>query len=252
VVKTAETTNDQAMSLPPRVWDRRRPINYAKEAEMVGGIAAPLLAGFSLTTVAQLVISSYRPWLAGYAIAVFAVAAALLLNSLQFSATALAYDATPSERLDYVPEATSNTELLGVIRKRQWEELDLRGRYIRRARLCYNTGLLGFLGGFGLIIVPHRSWPWPAGQLIGVIAVGFALLFEALWIISNARWPKWLFPRASAGDPPDPKPSEAYMLDEDASNLLFGGARPENSRSGDILGNLRRCVELLEEMKTRH
>lgn len=137
-------------------------------------------------------------------IAVFAVAAALLLNSLQFSATTLAYAATPSERLDYVPEATSNTGLLGVIRRRQWEELDLRTRYIRRARFCYNTGLLAFLGGLGLIIVPHRSWPWPAGQLIGVIAIGVSLLFEALWILSNARWPKWLFPRASKGDPPAP------------------------------------------------
>jgi hypothetical protein len=190
--------------------------------------------------------------LAGYAIAVFAMAAALLLNSLQFSATALAYAATPSERLDYVPEATSDAGLLGVIRRRRWEEMDLRGRYIRRARFCYNTGLLAFLGGLGLIIVPHGSGSWPAGQLIGVIAVGLALLFEALWILSNARWPKWLFPRASAGDPPAPKPSEAYMPDEDASNLLFGGARPESAWSGDILGNLRRCVELLEEMKTRH
>jgi hypothetical protein len=244
------------MSPPPRVWSRRRPINNGKEAEMVGGIAAPLLAGFSLTTVAQLVISSYRPWLADYAIAAFALAAALLLNALQFSATALGYAATPSERLDYVPEATSNAAILGTIRRRQWEELSLRFRYIRRARFCYNTGLLAFLAGFGLIIVPGSRWPWPAGRLIGVIAVGLSLLFEALWIVSNARWPKWLFPRASAGDPPEPQTSEdeaPYMPDEDASNLLLGGARPETPWSGDILGNLRRCVELLEQMtNTRH
>jgi hypothetical protein len=242
------------MTEQPRVWSRRRPINQAKEAEMVGGIAAPLLAGFSLTTVAQLVISTYRPWLAGYAIAVFAVAAALLLNSLQFGATALGYGATPSERLEYIPEVTSNTGLLGVIRKRQWEEMNLRTRYIRRARICYNTGLLAFLGGLGLIIVP-RSWPWPAGQLIGVIAVGLSLFFEALWVFFNARWPKCLFPRASAGDPPGPEKSDAehpYMPDEDASYLLFGGARPEGAGSGDILGNLRRCVELLEQLTKGH
>jgi len=243
------------MSPPPRVWSRRRPINSGKEAEMVGGIAAPLLAGFSLTTVAQLVVSNPRPWLAGYAIAVFAVAAAFLLNSLQFSATALAYAATPSERLDYVPEASSNTEILGIIRRRQWEELGLRTRYIDRARFCYNSGLLAFLGGLGLIIVPHHSWPWPAGQLIGVIAVAISLLFEALWIFSGARWPRWLFPRASIDDPPTPQTTAnqaPYMPDQDASYLLFGGAHPETPRSGDILGNLRKCVELLEELKTRH
>lgn len=243
------------MSEQSRVWDWRRPINYVKETEMVGGIAAPLLAGFSLTTVAQLVISSYRPWLAGYAIAAFSLAAALLLNALQFGAAALGYAATPSERLDYVPEVASDTKLLGKIRRRQWEELGLRERYIRRARFCYNAGLLAFLGGLGLIIVPHRNWPWPVGQFIGVIAVGLSLLFEALWILSNGKWPKWLFPRASAGDAPSPgrrADGSTYMQDTDAGDLLFGGARPKEPWSGDILGNLRRCVELLEKMADRN
>ena len=38
------------------------------------------------------------------------------------------------------------------------------------------------------------------------------------------------------------------MPDTDAGDLLFGGARPKEPWSGDILGNLRRCVELLEKM----
>jgi hypothetical protein len=60
-----------------RVWNRRRPINYPKQIEMAGGIAAPLLAGFSLTAVAQLVVGRDHPWLSDWAVALFAIAAAL-------------------------------------------------------------------------------------------------------------------------------------------------------------------------------
>jgi hypothetical protein len=223
------------MAQPPRVWSRRRPINYAKQAEMVGGIAAPLLAGFSLTIVAQLVIGQDQPWLAGYAIALFAIAAALLLNALQFSATALGYAATPTERLDYNPEAASNSEILHIVRVRQWEEMDLRARHMKRARYSYNAGLFAFLGGLGLIIVPQQDWPWPAGRLIGVIAIGLSLILEALWVFSNARWPRWLLPSTST--------AEAPHLPDEGTDYLFGDPLRE-----EIASNLRRCVELLELM----
>jgi hypothetical protein len=50
-----------------------------------GGIAAPLLAGFALTTVVQIVSAERPPRLANLAVASFTVAAALLLYALQFS-----------------------------------------------------------------------------------------------------------------------------------------------------------------------
>jgi hypothetical protein len=105
------------MNDTPRVWNRRRPINYPKQAEITGGIAAPLLAGFSLTTVAQLVVGRDHPWLSGWATALFAIAAALLLYTVQFSATALGYATTPSERLVYNPEAAFKPAILWRFRK---------------------------------------------------------------------------------------------------------------------------------------
>jgi hypothetical protein len=204
---------------------------------MVGGIAAPLLAGFSLAAVAQLVAGRDQPWLAGYAIALFALSAALLLNTLQFSASGLSYAATPSERLEYNPEAASDTEILRVIRQRQWEEMDLRARYLKRARFCYTAGLLAFLGGLGLIIVPHHSWPWPIGRLAGVIVVGLALLFEVLWIVPPLR-PTWILPRESA--------AKAPVMPREGADYLYGDpARDE------VVRDLRRCVELLEQITAR-
>jgi hypothetical protein len=197
----------------PRVWNRRRPINYPKQIEMAGGIAAPLLAGFSLTTVAELVVGQDHPWLSDWAIALFAIAAALLVYAVQFSATALGYAATPSDRLDYSPEAAFKPDILHVIRARQWEEMELRAKYTDRTKYCYNFGLLAFLGGLGLLLVPHQGWPWPWGRLIGVIVVSISIIIEFMWILSNAGWPKWLLPTTSTISPDE-------MSDEGAKYLF--------------------------------
>jgi len=219
----------------PRVWNRRRPINYPKQTEIAGGIAAPLLVGFSLTTIAQLVIGQDHPWLFEYAIAAFVIAAVLLVNTVQFTATALGYAATPSDRLDYNPEAAFIPYILRTVRERQWEEMELRAKYTRRALLCYNYGLLAFLAGLGLIIVPHHRWPWPWGQFIGVVVVCIALGAEGAWIFSAARWPRWLLPTSSAKRP-DP-------LEGDGADYLFA-----HREATEVADNLRKCVELLERI----
>ena len=228
---------DQSVPLD-RVWARRRPVNFPKQIEMAGGIAAPLLVGFSLTTVAQLVIGHDHPWLSEYAIALFAIAAVLLVNSLQFSYTALKYAATPSERLDYNPEAALQPAVLHKVRERQWQEMDLRAKYSSRAVDTYNYGLLAFLGGLGLILVPQHPWPWPWGRFIGVVVVGISLVIEATWTISDANRPKWLLPTSSSKTP-DP-------IQDEGAEYLF----PDQATDG-IARDLRRCVELLEKIASR-
>ena len=208
----------------PRVWNRRRPINYPKQTEVAGGIAAPLLAGFSLTTVAQLVIGSDHPWLSGWATAAFAVAATVLVYTVQFSATALGYAATPSDRLDYNPEAAFNPDVLRIVRERQWEEMELRAKYTSRAKNCYNIGLLAFLSGLGLILVPRHSWPWPWGQFVSVVVISVSLVTEVVWILSNARRPKWLLPTSVVVVPDD--------LPHGGAEYLFPGRESENGTSG--------------------
>jgi hypothetical protein len=185
----------------PSVWNRRRPINYPKQIEMAGGFAAPLIAGFSLTTVAQLVVGRDHPWLSDWAIALFAIAAVLLINAVQLAATTLGYAATPSERLDYNPEAAFKPHILYAVRARQWEEMDLRAKYTERTRYCYNLGFLAFLGGLGLLLVPNHSWPWPWGRLVGVTVVTISLIIDVMSIASNAHRPKWLLPTTSSISP---------------------------------------------------
>jgi hypothetical protein len=219
----------------PRVWNRRRPINYPKQVEMTGGFAAPLLAGFSLTTVVQLVIGRDHPWLSDWATALFAIAAVLLIYAVQFSATALGYSATPSERLDYIPEAAFKPDILRVIRRRQWEEMELRAKYTTRTKYCYNFGLLAFLGGLGLLLVPHHAWPWPWGRLVGITVVSISLIIEVMWIFSDARWPKWLLPTKSHISPDE--------LPDEGAKYLFthpdtSGLQPVDRTSPPLLRRL--------------
>jgi hypothetical protein len=230
--KAAESSvaNDQA-----RVWNRRRPINYPKQIEMAGGIASPLLAGFSLTTVVQLVIGNDHPWLSEWAIALFAISATLLVYAMQFSATAIGYSATPSDRLDYGPEAPHDPQVLRAIRRRQWEEMELRAKYVVRTKHCYNLGLIAFLGGLGLIIVPNHSWPWPWGHLVGVFVVVVSIVIEILWAIFNGTRPKWLMPTSDSVVPDD--------LPREGAEYLF-----PNDNADENANNIRRCVELLEQI----
>ena len=65
----------------------------------------------------------------------FAVAAALLLYALQFSALALGFGATPEQRLEYFPKSSISDKVLAKVRKDQWSEMWLRAAYGKRAAL---------------------------------------------------------------------------------------------------------------------
>jgi hypothetical protein len=176
----------------PKVWKVSQPINYSEQLQVSGGIAAPLFAGFCLTTIAQLVIGSDHPWLYEWAVAALAASASLFIYTLQLSALAVGLSASPSERLDYYPDARSNVETLKRIRERQWKDAARRKDLTGRAGFCYDVGLLAFLGGLALIIVPRVWNPWPIGRTIALAVIGLAMLIELIWFLTKAKYPKRL------------------------------------------------------------
>lgn len=194
------------MSHPPRVW-KQLPSDYPKQVELTVSVAAPLLAGFSLTATTQLITGKDQPWLGGYAIAMFAIAAVLLLFAVLFSSTALSHAATPSEHLDYNPEARFNPAILQKVRKRQWKETARRYQLGNQGRACFHLGIFAFLSGFGLILVPQHNWPWPPGQFVGVVVVGVALIIQGSWTYDHGKLLKRLFP-APSQKKPDSIPDE--------------------------------------------
>ena len=74
-------------------------------------------------------------------------------------------------------------------------------RQASTAGLCYDLGMLTFLAGLALIIVPHSWRPWPAGRFIALVILGAALLIEILWALSGGTRPRWLLPPEATDAP---------------------------------------------------
>jgi hypothetical protein len=201
-----------------QVWSKRRPIGFPNAISTTGGIAAPLLAGFALTTVVQIVSAERPPRLANLAVASFTVAAALLLYALQFSALALGYSATPQQRLEYFPEASISDKALAKVRSDQWAEMWLRAAYSKRAALCYDLGLIVFLLGLGAVVVPSGHWSW--GTVAALVVVALATGLEVAWTVSRATWPPRVLPTRRQV----PTSRRPHHLADEGRALLYGSS----------------------------
>jgi MFS family permease len=209
---------------PPRVWWRRLPLGSMRMVEVLGGVAAPLLAGFSLTAVVQLATQGSPPRFAQWAIALFALAAVLLVYALQFTGLTLSYGATPAERLDYYPEAKRDRDVLREVRERQWEDTRLRIAYFKRSSLCYNLGLIAFMAALAAVVVPNDDWPWAPGSTMALAVIAVAIVVEVSWTVSRATRPRWILPQARPRTNmfkyPD-HPEHPDKIADDGHSLLF-------------------------------
>jgi MFS family permease len=217
----------------PRVWRRRLPLGSMRMVEVLGGVAAPLLAGFSLTAVVQLTTQESPPRFAQWAIALFALAAILLIYALQFTGLTLSYGATPAERLDYYPEAKRDREVLREVRERQWEDTRLRIAYFNRSGLCYNLGLIAFMAALAAVVVPDDDWPWAPGTTMALTVTAIAIVVEVCWTVSRATSPRWILPQARPrtnlpkySDQPE-HPDE---IDDEGHSLLFSDIEYDPAR----------------------
>ncbi len=232
------------------VWFRTKPVGNDRMVATSGGVAAPLLAGFCLAAIAQLVSADQPPNTARYGIAFFAVAGVCLLNALQLASIALGYWASPAQRLEYYPEVRTDDATLNRVRDHQWQETRVRGRYVRIAGHLYNTGLVAFLVGLGFIVVPNCPWPWPWISIVTVAVVALATVLELVWAISGATRPRWLLPD------PDDKPAP-QMSTERVRTTLFGETAVKGSSvlpsgpDGDaVWAGLGRQLDQLRELRS--
>lgn len=163
----------------------------------MGGIVAPLLAGFSLATIAVLVttgwVNASKPSADGpphtdLAIAALVIAAAMFLLTMEFAFMAARYATTPGERLSWTAEATVHPHALAEARLEQAMDRHLADRYSARAGWFYNGGIIALLVGLAALVVPQHWTPW---FVVGVVVVGAVLVYQT-WAIL-IRWPKRWF-----------------------------------------------------------
>jgi hypothetical protein len=185
--------------LPPapttRVWDRPRRLGYTEMLRTSGGIVAPVLVGFALATIVLLVTSRVTPRLGEWAVAGFTAAVGCLLFSMQVAPLALGHSATPDERLSWYPEATRSREALDHARLEQAVDYQHVVRYWRLAGISYDLGLLSFLIGLLLLLVPTA---WSSGATLAFAIGLLALVIELRWTsgtwFSRLRWTRVVKP----------------------------------------------------------
>jgi hypothetical protein len=194
-------------------WQFRDPLGSVDANRAMGTVAAPLLTGFSLTTIVVLLTTGSMPEL-DWAIMILTATAVMFVLCMQFTYMGLMYAASPSERVDWMPRVPGSEPgkaAYAEAARVQAEDFELQERYFGRAGTLYNFAVLGYTAALGLTLVP-RTWTAPRGITLGIIAAAFGL--EAVWTVSAmfGRRVQWLLPgykSLSRKQKADPRPGPA-------------------------------------------
>jgi hypothetical protein len=170
-------------AVPALIWKPPIPLGEAEVVRGLGGIVAPLLAGFSLAAIATLLTATSPPRLTEFAIVAFVLTVAVLLFAMQFAFVALRYVVLPSDRIDWHPEASTKSEVLKKVREEQAVDQAITKIYADRTALLYNLGLVFFSAGLTLLLVPTR---WTVGRILALAIAAVATSLELYWI--SGRW----------------------------------------------------------------
>lgn len=240
-----------------RLWARPVPVGYGIGFTSFATIAAPLLAGFSLTAIVTLSSSAdHRGTRGDIAIAAFSVATVLMLFTLQAGLAASQRSIPPDQRVAQYPEARVWLGWMQQLRLDQWRDEDLARQLVSRARWTYNLGIVAFIGGLIALQIPSPGqWDEPhTGSLFRVaalVAVVVAALIEISLILNRPRVViDWLMPGWTITEPATLE--DVHGMDDiepaEAQSLVFGG---DGSDAGDTITRIAAITSALDSLATR-
>jgi hypothetical protein len=151
------------------------PVPYGAFAvvDALGGVAAPLFAGFAVTLIALVVQISPMLRYPDVALVLFALAAVLFLQVVQLNARSRGYAVAPTQLREWHPDFEDPDRQ----RVLAWELTNHRACWVhlvRRTRQRYNVAILAMLLGLIVILVPRASftpWRWTAIAVLGVVTL---------------------------------------------------------------------------------
>ena len=196
-----DNTGSSSQRHDPRLWQRPVPLGYGLGLVSFATIAAPLLAGFSLTAIVTLSTSVGRHGArSDIAIASFSISAVLMLFALQAGLAASQRGLSPDQRVSQYPEARRWLGPMQQVRLDQWRDYKLAKRLMQRTRWTYNLGIIAFMGGLIALLIPAPG-KWDdanTGPLFRVVAIVVAIGALLVEIVLTFGVPKrltqWLVP----------------------------------------------------------
>jgi len=213
-VTTGAAAPDPPAQSDTTVWEQPTRLGYADMLRGYGGTIAPLLAGFSLATIAALVSAENVPRWANWSVLALTLTVALLITTMQLAVIALGHATPPGDRLGWRPEATREEAQLQEVRASQRHDYAWVAFYWRLAGVCYDLALCAFLAGLLLLLIPEDD---SVPRIAACVVAGIALLSELAWMVSNWRGVPL---RAYAAKPEPDAPDAPALTDEGRRAVL--------------------------------
>jgi hypothetical protein len=145
-------------NLQPQLWKKPVPLGYGQAIDAMTNVAAPLLAGFSITVIAAVAAASDKFRWPGAALCALALAVVLLVASLQFGFTARQHLYSAAD----VAAWWSQEDLAQPLRSERLQgeqHIDYTSwrQWSFKAIIAYNAGITALAIGVALVLVPPPS-----------------------------------------------------------------------------------------------
>jgi hypothetical protein len=185
-------------------WRRPSPYGAPESVQAAGTVAAPLLAGFTITLMGLVVDTSNQGIRhRDTALLVLMAAVASLIAAIQCAYSARRYMVLPDELTSWWPDAMDKgnpgrRRLLRQLQNEQFAHRLLHVQWADRFRYTYHAGILLMLAGLAVVLIPPKPTTTSgSGQSVGqvdismvrwlaIILAGASALAEFIWI--TASW----------------------------------------------------------------
>jgi MFS family permease len=174
-------------------WKTPVRYGYGEAVQSAGTIAAPLLAGFTITLIGLLVPSQESIRYPDVALAILMGAVACLLAAVQCAYAARQFLVTPEEIEAWWPGMDRLEQPYGEdwVKRRYAEQRahsELHSRWGRRFRYTYHAGIMLVLLGLVVVLLPPAHPPGGImfSRWLAVALAALAFLAEVVWISTTA------------------------------------------------------------------
>lgn len=161
------------------------PYGLFATADGLGGVAAPLLAGFAITMIALVVqIASDVRW-PDVSLVLLGAAAVLMLQVVQLNARARGYAVTPSQAREWYPDIDQHPGRVRVVNWELGHHLACWRDLVRRARGRYNLAIVLLLAGIAVLLVPRKPDDLTAVRSLAIAVIAIGALLEIAAIVAD-------------------------------------------------------------------
>jgi hypothetical protein len=176
---------------PVPEWKKPSPLGLAPAFDMVTGIAAPVLAGFSVATIVIVVSAADHFKWPGATLLCLTIGLVLLVASLQFGFHARSHLYSPQEIYAWWTPADFDASpgRLELRRSEQAKHFQRWEVWVRRASITYDVGIIALAAGLGAALAPLNSEHATEAALrwtaLSICWLGAAL--ECIWHACDLR-----------------------------------------------------------------